>query len=326
MKDKKTKTIIIIIISFVVLIAALYLGGALFFASHFFPNTTIGKIDVSMMQKDEAQKTIDDAIDSMHIEIHEKDPETGVDTIILSEDAKTIGVAPATITDVSGILNAQDNFFWFLHLSNNQIGTFVNVNENVFNQCLDGNQNFDNSRRVAAKNAGYAYDEATKTYTVIPEVPGIQIDRNALISELKSNLTGFQSVTLDLSNGDCYIQPSIKTNSPDVQKPLALLNTYANSVIVYNIAGTEAAETLDVSTFHNWFSLDTNDLITFDHEQMAQYYKTLGEKYNTNPETGTGWKIDEELEIENVKPNILEGSRIQRDITYTTTPENINNN
>ena len=101
------------------LLAIIYLGGILYYSSHFLPKTYINEVDVSGKTKEQADELLKDI--SPYIDVLEigKNGETVTDRFDLRQMEDDIAY------DTSAILNDQDKTSWFIseekHLICNKI-------------------------------------------------------------------------------------------------------------------------------------------------------------------------------------------------------------
>ena len=97
-----------ILIVEIVIIEVLYLGGAVFFSNHFFLNTAINGINVSMMTAEQAQQVINETVEDYQLELRERNGE--VETI----NGANINLKYEFKNSTKEIMNQQNLFLWFV--------------------------------------------------------------------------------------------------------------------------------------------------------------------------------------------------------------------
>ena len=109
--DRKKQVGIIAVLGTCLLIASLYLGGLLYYGSHFLPKTYVNETDISSLDlngANEKLKQIDPFITL--IEKSEDPSETFIEKISLRQ------LDPDISYDVSSLLHSQNNILWFTSL------------------------------------------------------------------------------------------------------------------------------------------------------------------------------------------------------------------
>ncbi len=301
----------------------LYLLISLYFMNHFFFQTAINGVNVSLKSHNNTSDIINNYIQNYELQLIDRNGETD---IITSQD---IGMKINKGSSVSQVHQLQAPFLWFSSLFHkNQFYT-----EELYDYCdalLDKKLDelkFFQGKIVEPKNVDFKYTAGS--YEIIKEIYGNKIHR-ASLENIVSKYISEGRKRLDLDITKCYENPkytyeSIKTLSTKKQ-----LDQYVSTKITYRFGSV--TELLEGATFHRWLSVDENLEVVIDREEIAKYIKALSKKYDTvgiirefQSTTGKkveiqgglyGWRIDREAETEALINNIKNADRLVREPIY----------
>ena len=83
----------------------------------------------------------------------------------------------------------------------------------------------------------------------------------------------------DLEEDGCYINPQVYSDDERLIKDCNQMNELTDVVITYDF--DDRKETVDRNVIRTFLSRDGNEDLVLDKEKIADYVKTLGEKYDT---------------------------------------------
>lgn len=318
-KSKITGNIIILIAS----ILLIYSIISLYFTKHFFFNTVINGVDVSLKAHKDADALIKSYIKDYKLQLIERNGEieeiTGKDIVMHHNEKNSI----------SNIYSKQNSFKWIVSLLKDEkycLDDLYIYNkdslENKINElnCL-------NKEIIEPQNVSFKY--LNGSYKVIKEVYGNKINKDKLNESIEiSILKGERK--LDLNENLCYENPKYTVSSDKTFETKSLLDKFVSAKITY-IFGSES-EILDGNIINEWLSVDENLEVIMNEKAVKEYVEGLGKKYDTvgaarNFKTSIGkivevkggiygWKIDPYAEVKALLKNINLGEVIEKEPIY----------
>lgn len=319
-KNKITGNIIIIVTA----IIFTYLLIAIFFTNHFFFNTEINGINLSLKSYEEAPDILKKSINDYKLQIIERD---GKIEEILGKD---IGLQYNEKNSISNVQDRQVSLKWIVGLikkQNYNIGDLVDYNnENLNNKikeldCL-------NKDIIEPKNVGFKY--LNGSYELIEEVYGNKVKEEKLYEAIENSILNGE-VKIDLNEKFCYENPEYTVDSEKAMITKDILNKYISTKITYLFG--DKSEVLDGSRINEWLSVDDNLEVIINEKSVKDYVLELSAKYNTvgiarNFKSSTGkmvevkggyygWKINYVAETKMLLENIKLGAILEKEPIYT---------
>ncbi len=305
-------------------IVLLYLSVSIYFVNHFFFNTVINGVDVSLKSHREAEKMMRDYAKNYKLKLIERDGE------IEEISGRDIQMHYNEKNSIFKVYKIQKSFKWIFSLFNKQS---YNVSDLYYYdkdslkdkihklRCL-------NKEIIEPQNVSFRYSK--DTYEVIKEVYGNKIAIDKLSEAIaRSILNG--ELKLDLNENNCYINPKYILGSDKVCQAFNELNKIISAKIVYTFGSKR--EVLDKDIINKWLSVDEDLEVVIDNKAVKQYVQELSNKYDT---VGTvrsfkssigkvvevkggfyGWKINCAYETKALIENIKNGKGIEKEPIYT---------
>jgi hypothetical protein len=319
--DSKDTGNIIILIASIVLI---YLLISIYFVNHFFFNTVINGVDVSLIAHDDAADIIRSNIKDYKLQLIERNGEAEE---IIGQD---IGLQYNEKNSISKIYHNQNPFKWISSLLKNQkyyVNDLLVYNEDNLEYKIN-ELNCLNEAMIEPKSVSFKY--LNGSYEVIKEVYGNKINKGKLNEAIKMSISEGKT-KLDLNENLCYENPKYTLNSDKTPETKDLLNRCVKAKITY-IFGSEN-EILDGDTISEWLSVDENLEVVISETAVMDYVRGLGKKYDTvgaarNFKTSIGkvvevkgglygWKINYAEETQALLENIELGEVFEKEPIYT---------
>lgn len=319
-KNKITGNIIIIVTA----IIFTYLLIAIFFTNHFFFNTEINGINLSLKSYEEAPDILKKSINDYKLQIIVRDEK--IEEIL----GKDIGLQYNEKNSISNVQDRQASLKWIVGLikkQNYNIGDLVDYNnENLNNKikeldCL-------NKDIIEPKNVGFKYSNGS--YELIEEVYGNKVKKEKLYEAIENSILNGE-VKIDLNEKLCYENPEYTVNSEKAMIAKDILNKYVSTKITYLFG--DKSEVLDGSRINEWLSVDDNLEVIINEKSVKDYVLELSAKYNTvgiarNFKSSTGkmvevkggyygWKINYVAETRMLLENIKLGAILEKEPIYT---------
>ncbi len=304
-------------------IIGIYLLISLYFINHFFFQTEINGVNVSLKPHNDVSSIITRFIKEYELKLLERDGQTEIIT------SQNIGMQYNQNSSTSFINHKQNSFLWIGSLFKNSryyINDLYDYNrtllDNKYNdlKCFSG-------KIVEPRNVNFKYKDGS--YEIIKEIYGNRVNKKLLITTIEKYILEGRK-TLDLSVMQCYENPIYTIESPKTWTTKKLLDRYVSTRITYRF-GNET-EQLDGSTIHHWLSVDENLEVIINNLEVAKFVKILSKKFDTvgiirefQSSTGKnvelqgglyGWKINRDEETKALINNIKQADIIEKEPIY----------
>jgi hypothetical protein len=317
---RKTGNIIIFVASMVLI----YLIASIYFTKHFFFNTVINGVDVSLKPHDKAKDIICSYIIDYKLQLIERKGEIEE---ILGQD---IGMQYNERNSISGIYQIQKGFKWLGSLFREQKYYLKDlyVYDYEFLENRISALNCLNTVIIEPKNVSFKYLEGS--YETIEEVYGNKINKDKLIESIKVSLLKGEN-KLDLNESLCYENPRYTLAAEKTPITMSLLNKYISTIITYKFGKNNVK--LDGSIINQWLTVNENLDVKINKEAVMEYVIALGKKYDTVGVTRGfktslgkkvevkgglyGWKIDCAAETKALIENIKRGDILEKEPVYS---------
>lgn len=323
-KRKKTlKKIGMGFLALIILVLTLYLSGAYYFNTHFYYNTTVNGVDVSLKNTKDGQELLKDMVSEYEMSF------TLDEEVIDSIQASEIALEYIESSEVPKFIKKQNIWEWplmFLDKSSFEFDIELTFDEELLNAVvaiLDCS-NIEEDAIIKSANAYPALDG--KVIKIVEEEYGNVLVED-FIANIQEKILAF-SDTFDMKDGG-FSQPKYTVDSPEVITAKELMETYMDNTITYS-----EGDVIDGEQIAKWMKVDKNELgITFDEDAIKEYVKKLATKYNTvgatrtfnNPDGkqvsvsgGTyGWTVNQSTEVEKIISDIQGSEAVTRSLEYS---------
>ncbi|WP_238884027.1 L,D-transpeptidase family protein [Clostridium sp. YIM B02551] len=317
----KTIGNIIIVVASIVLI---YLSVSLYFTKHFFFNTVINGVDVSLKSHKDVDGIFESHVKGYKLQLSERN---GVTEEIIGQD---IDMKYNEHTSISEVYEKQKSVKWIIAILKKQkyyVNDLYSYNKanlgNKINElgCLKKDI-------IEPKNVSFKYSKGS--YEVIEEVYGNKVLKENLNKAIENSI--LQGDTkLDLNNNQCYENPKYTLKSAKTTETKNLLDKYVTTKVTYKFGSK--SEVLDGETISKWLSIDENLEVVISENAVKEYLQGLGSKYDTVGITRKfkssigkmvevkggfyGWKLNSTEEAKALLENIKIGEVSEKEPIYT---------
>lgn len=303
----------------ILLLAAVYVAGAVVFTGRFYPNTVMGRLDLSLKSADEAAALLGEAESDYALEVEGQ----GVDFTVSSEQAG-LGVDARSIVDAA--LGDSEPWKWPLRIMglHDETDRMVAAGDlealsAVVHEAIDA---FNESAEPSS-DAFVAFDEEKGMYAVQKEVYGKQISADAVV-ELAADAVASMQDTLAL-NDDVLIKPSVFSDDERLSAAAEKANVMIGCDVILKSStdGTEISE-LDGGIVFRWISFDENfepvlDSVALDAwaQEMAASLNTVGTMRSYTRPDGKhveigggdyGWQVDSAALVAAIQDAVSNGT------------------
>ncbi|MGH4051134.1 MAG: peptidoglycan binding domain-containing protein [Clostridium sp.] len=318
--SKGTGNVIILIAS----ILLIYLLVSLYFSKHFFFNTVINGIDVSLKSHEDTEYIIRSYVKGYKLMLAERNGE--IEEIL----GKDIGMEYNEKNSIDKVYLRKSSFKWlnsiFKEREYNVPNLFV-YNKKKLQNKING-LNCLNTKIIEPQNVNFKY--AFGSYKVIEEICGNKIIKDELYEDIEEGiLKGVRK--LDLNENLCYENPIFTLSSDKTLETKNSLNQYVKAKITYKF-GSEK-QILDGNVIKEWLSIDKNLEPIISEIAVRKYVRELSRKYDTvgiarsfKTSMGKivevsgglyGWQINGDAETEALLENIKLGNVFEKEPIYT---------
>ena len=247
-----------------------YLAGAAAFTYLFFPNSTVGRVDVSLKTSSDAAEELQRALDARSVSVTGQ----GASFTVMSQQA---GMASNTASAVLSVLSAQNVWAWPL-----EVGRRHDADDAVRSSCDPSVLNAYVLDAIAEHNASATepvdaslfYDPASGLYRIDPGDPGTLLDADSITSKVIEAF-GTDGHYAYLTTSDLVSQ-RVDANSESLVSSLASVNAYLGCNIDITALGNHVA-TLDSNTVVNWLSFADNGQAVFDSNAFKAWCNGIEE-------------------------------------------------
>lgn len=319
-KSKNTGNIIISIASIVLI----YLLISLYFTSHFFFNTTINGVNVSLKAHKDAGNIIINYVKNYRLQLVERN---GKGEKIIGQD---IGMLYNGKNSISKNYHIRNSIKWISSLLKHQeyyVEDLYIYNKYELENKID-QLNCLNKEIIEPENVSFKY--LNGSYEAVKEVYGNKIDKDKLKTAVEMSILKGETI-LNLNEKLCYENPKYTLSSVKTINAKNLLNKYVKSKITYKFG--DEKEILDGNIINEWLSVDENLDVIISEISAMKYIRDLSRKYDTvgiarNFKTSTGkivevkgglygWKINREAETKALLRNIEQGAVLEKEPVYS---------
>lgn len=315
-KRSAGKVVAITLAVVVVLVAAAYCGVALYFSSHFMPDTTLGRFDMSLMSSQQAEDFVADEVADYTLSVKGD----GFSATYTSSD---IGLALNESEVVSTALRMTNPWAWPFELrrAHDVSEALVATHDaSQLNEKVTAEVEAYNADADQPVDASLAYDGDVDRFVISQEQVGTALDAEAVLAAVDQAIVAFDGA-LELTDGELK-QPAVFADD----EALVAAERAANAMVAASFdvtAGGELVFESDPDTVATWIKLDENVQVSFDDEALAAWAGEISSGFNTIGTTRTytrpdgkecsvtggiyGWDVDADGLIEQVKAVVTGG-------------------
>lgn len=334
-KNTKAKKIVAFVLGVLIAVLLIIYGSiAIYYKSHFFPNTTINGFDCSNLTVSEVANMVDNQIYEYKLEVIGRLNEKG-ETGILGEiqatdiDLRFVGTQSA----IEALLQQQNYLFWIEILANKHYGNSLQQGVSLNEEMLKAHvEEWDAIQHMIEPKDAYIseYLEEKGGYEVLPDTIGTQLDVQEAISHIQNAIL-MHETGVNLEELGCYTVASITADDKVLNENVDTINTWLSTEITYDWNGSEIV--VDRELIREWSSFDGKKP-KLDEEAVAEFVAEKAKERDTYgknrtfvtslgnevtlPSGAYGWKTDREGETKELIQLIYQGSTIEKEPLYTS--------
>lgn len=239
-REKQVKTQKFLLTFLGILVVAcvvIYIGGCVYFSSHFGFHTSLNGSDVSLLTESGVEEMLTEASTNYTLTVQGKG---GISGTISSQE---ISLEPVFDGTIGTIIKNQSAFAWPKTLF---VQTFLtssstaSFDEEALEEAIEALPIFDEENITEATDATYLL--TANGIQIVPEEEGTNPDKDAVTSAIIIALDGFVS-TLELDDS-CYVQAQVTSEDEELNATVAALNQILETNAVSLILPDNTNETL----------------------------------------------------------------------------------
>lgn len=256
------------------LLGAVYLGGAAFFSSHVFPNTSLSSLDISFDDAPTAQAELEDKVGTYRFTIKGQ----GVNMSMTSDEA---GLSLESDAVVDAILSSQNIWKWPIEVFRHHDET------DVVTEAMSANGLADTLAPVVAKanetatapqSAKVVFNPNKATFEIIPEVLGSTLDLEKVAAQVAEGAINLQKNVV-LSN-ESLVKPEVFRDDARLAQAQKTANDLITTNVALNIGGNPVVK-VDASTIGPWVAISPVGEVTFNNEALTSWAQGVADSCNT---------------------------------------------
>ena len=284
-KGQKSKKLPLIIVGVIILIlAAVYIGGAVYFQNYFLPNTTVNHVDAGGRSWSEVEDELVSVMDTYELNI------TGRNEIKDTITSQDIDMQMDFGTSVKDAQEAQNEWAWPVVLVKGddiELESALSYDDEKLAAKLESLNCMDEEQAIAPKDAYISEYEKDKGFSIIPEEENNQLNEETFVSMVTESLNSLGTeITLEmLEEKDAYLHPSVYKDDEGLNKQLKQMNKLASVTLTYQFGSD--TETVTPESIAGWLKTDKENNVTVDEEKAREYVNSLARKYDTFNTAGT---------------------------------------
>ena len=319
---KKFRIGIAIVLTLLIGLTAVYMGGAVYFSERFFFNTQVSGVDFSRQSASDARDYVENKADDFYISIVSEDH--AAENIYADEINLTF-----TASDViENLLDEQNVWTWPLSLIRSQ-EIDVPFETDFDAALLDArisNLNVVVSGQTSPTSATVVIEGSE--VVIVPHQDGNVIDVERL-QELVQDYVGLLASEFDAVRDDIFVQPELTAESGVIVDAFETASNYLRTEITYSV-GREVV--LDRETISDWLTINEDLEVFLDEAQVQAWLNDFIATVNTRGTTRElttpngrnvsvtggyyGWIVSGDLEFAELLANIRNGDVIYREPIY----------
>ncbi|MCH5210495.1 MAG: L,D-transpeptidase family protein [Oscillospiraceae bacterium] len=308
----------------VVLIAAVYLGGCVFYNSHFMFNTLIGGVDCSNLTAEAAKEKIQNEIDNYTFTFYEKND---VQEVITGDE---IHLTYSPIEGMEALLDEQETLLWIDVRKVRNLPLNIEVDydkDTLYNRITEMNFAANSREIIEGSVNNIFYDNGA--YYVNDDGTQDVISINEMYEKVKPKIKDlYRGMSMEKEN--CY---GGLENDDMMKGVLNLLNKYVSANVTYT--NGEEKTVVDSDKISQWLRVGDDYSVNIETEKVREFIDELAKSYNTygkerkfttskgNVVTVSGgnygWLVNNKKETEELCNIIRNGETVEREPVYERT-------
>lgn len=280
-----------------------YVGGAALFYTHFFPNTYISTVDISLDSPEQAASELDETVGSFSFKVKGQ----GMNLTVTSGQA---GIDLDSTSVATAVLEEQMPWAWPAHLfAEHDVTEAVAdaMSASALSSVIEKAVEEVNAQADAPVDASVIFKDDVGKFYIAPEVEGTMLDPTKVVDKcMEAVITLQKEVVL---RKDERLDPNIFEDDQRLVDACVKANQLARADITFTLDGNPAAN-VNATTIGAWVTVTPEFEVLFNNDELAMWAETVGEQFDTVGSERTytrpdgkvvtvkggpyGWKVDGE--------------------------------
>ncbi len=256
------------------LVGASYLGGVLFFSTHFFPHTSISTLDISYDSPEQAAKELDDKIGAYSFKVKGQ----RMNVTVTSDQA---GMALDSEGVSQEILSEQDAWAWPAEaLKPHEVTEAVAeaMDASTLSEVITHAVDQVNATADPPVNAAVVFQEDTGKFVIAPEVQGNTLDANSVVA---AALAGVVNLEKDvILTKEVLVDPTVYQDDQRLADACAKANQLARADVTFTLDGTPAAN-INALTIGQWVNVTPEFEVLFNNDELTMWAEGIADSFDT---------------------------------------------
>lgn len=291
-------------------LAAVYVGGSIYFGSHFLPNTKIGSYDASNLSVDELAQQVTSAGQNYQAQV------TG-DGLSLTINGSDIDYSSDGTTFAQSAKSQYNEWAWpalIFQAHNYDASEGISYDSTKLDQIVSDAVDAFNQTATEPVNASLKYDADSQQFSIEDAVAGTALNKDATTQAINEGVSN-ANANIALDDSDLN-QPAVTADNENLQQSLAKANQLVSSDLTLTYNGSTIA-TVPASQFATWLTINDDGNVSGDFETIKTWAQgDFSSQYDTVGTTRTytrpdgkevtvsggnyGWNIDGESLANNI--------------------------
>ncbi len=321
----RIRALLLILIGTAAVLLIALIGFSIYYETHFFPNTRILGINCAGKDAAYVEEKLSDQAASYLLTVLDRN---GDKYLVRGDD---INCRYTNTGEVDQILSDQVGIAFLGNLTgekNYELNDEIVFDETALYDLVSGFSFMDPSNMEPPQDARLTVSETG--YELVPEAAGTTVVPENVQREIRDAVEN-QMETLTLSD-DCYLSPSITTESPEISLIKDSMDSYMQAEITYLVEGKDLR--LDSGKIATLLDIDGTN-VSINEEKVADYAQSLAYELNTYGKTREfkttdgntiqigggdyGWVLDKAGEAEQILSDLSSGKPVTREPVYEQT-------
>ncbi|MCU6760933.1 Uncharacterized vancomycin resistance protein [uncultured Roseburia sp.] len=255
----------------VLVLAVIYVIGAVFYSRHMYGKDTVFGVSVRNKTVSEVKDKIEENIKDYKLTVKTR---TGDESI----GASDIGLVYDDKGTVDNLKKSQRALLWFTapFSGKDDLPAEVSYDEEKLRQAVSALNCMDESKMEKPKDAHLSYSDGS--FQIVKETEGTWLENDTVLKALQQAVTEGQEM-LDLDADGCYTAPAVYEDSKELKSQQSKVNKLLEVKITYDFG--DRSEVVDSDLISQWITFGDNFTFDLDQEKVEAYEKELGYKYDT---------------------------------------------
>ena len=280
MEGKKKRIAIVLGVIFMG-IAAVLLGGHIYYRGHWYWGTKIDGLEVSGQTMDQSRLMIQEQYKDYSLQI------TGRQGLSLQIKAADIDYQVVAGERWEQAYSDQHDSSLIPVDVGGEYDSVLDVTYDAdkLNECLEASELLQGNDEVSIekpKSAKARFDKKKGYYVCVPESVGNQIQKEELLKTVETSLQN-RAATLDISSeeitNEVYKEPSVTSSSDEIAKEIDACNKAVLRFVTWKMGG-KVTEKLTPAQISKWVSYKNNK-VKFDQKAIEKWTEKFCKKYQT---------------------------------------------